>query len=97
MLADQCAELRVVTDAVHGSVKVDGLERAAHGSVGARGELDGLVPIDVGGQGLFEERDGFVVGGVEGFDRVLGDLFEGGLGDARDALGPAEFDGYDVM
>ena len=72
------------------------LERA--GPYGAGHELQRLVPVEVrGSQKLLEDGHGAVMGGVDGFCGIEGDVGVVGDGEVGQTLGVAEFDGYDVL
>lgn len=79
-------------------VKEDGLAVGASRALCAGHELQRLVPVEVwGGQKLLEDGHGTVMGGVDGGYGIEGDIGVVGDGEVREALGVAEFDGYDVL
>src|SRR5579871_1153062 len=86
-----------MSNAVEHRVEEHRLPGCAGGAVGTHDEVDGLVPVEVGGEGLMEDVYGAIVGGVDGVYGAEGDLVEVGFGEAGYALGPAEFDGNDVL
>ena len=89
VLADEGSQLRVVADAMEHRVEEHRLAGGAGRAVAAGDEVDDLVPVEVGGEGLMVDAEGAVVGGVEGVYGAEGDLVEVGFGEAGDALGPA--------
>src|ERR1700760_3779329 len=98
LLADECSELRIVAHAVEREVHEDcfaGGTQAA-GRDGVDGEFDGPIVIRVGKQAA-DEIEGKFVCRVKRVDGVLGDLFVGGFGKARESLCVAKLDGNDVL
>ncbi len=96
-MTSKAGELRVVAYAVQERVEEDGFAIGAELAHGAGGKLYWFGPVGVRGEQLLEEDDGAVVGGVDGFDGVEGDVGVFRDGKAGEAFGVAEFHGDDVL
>ena len=78
-------------------VKEDGFAGRADRAHCPGGKLDCFVPIDFRIEKLAEERKGAIMGGVDRFDGIAGNIGVFSRGLVSEAFGEAEFYGYDVL
>lgn len=97
MLPNEGGELRVVANPVEEEVKEDGFASRASRPHGAGRKLDCFVPIHFRVEKLAEERKGTIMGGVDRFDGIVGNVGVVGRGLVCEAFGKAELYGYDVL
>lgn len=98
MLTDEGGELRVVANPMEEEVNEDGLAGRASWAHCAGGKLDCLIPIHFRVEKkLAEEREGTIMGIVDRFDGIVGNIGVVGRGLVGEAFGVAKLNGYDVL